>query len=147
MNRRVSIGLCAAGTTGIAAAYASAFVAGGPGWGSWCMVAGLALLCTGCMALGSWRAGRRSPLFLASLALTALAIVAGFGLALALPATERPGTALVLGFPVRAASVLFLVGVLPLFVLPLVYAVTFEQLTLTNEDLDRVRAARGESPS
>jgi hypothetical protein len=106
------------------------------------MVAGLAMLAVGCMALGAARAGRRSRLFIAALGLTALAIVAGFGLALALPASEAADSTLLLGFPVRAALVLYLVGVLPLLTLPLVYAATFDLLTLTGADLERVRAAR-----
>ena len=142
MNRSASLSMCAAGTTLICAAYLSAFVPGGPEWGTWCMVGGLAALCVGCTALGSYRSGRRSTLLNIALAFTALALVAGFGLALVLPPDEVTGASLVLGFPVRAAAVLYLVGLLPLFVLPLVYAVIFDRFTVTDDDVARVRAAR-----
>ena len=142
MSRNVSLGACGAGTLLIAIAYLSAFVPGGPSWGVWSMIAGLALLCPGVMALGTWRRARRSRLLEVTLVLTAVAIVAGFGLALALPATESATSPLVLGFPARAAAALYIVGVAPLFVLPMVYALTFDSLTLTDEDIERVRAAR-----
>lgn len=142
MSRTACLSLCTAGTALIGAAYLSAFMPNGPRWGAWCMVGGLASLCAGCMALGAHRRGRRSALFYAALVFTALAIVLGFGLALVLPPTEGAESRLVLGFPVRAAAVLYVVGLLPLFVLPVVYAVTFDRLTLSDEDIARVRAAR-----
>lgn len=142
MSRTLSLGACAAGTLLIAIAYLSAFIPGGPTWGIWSMIGGLALLCTGCIALGTWHRARRSRLLNVTLVFTAVAIVAGFGLAVVLPGSESATSVLVLGFPRRAASVLYIVGVAPLFVLPAVYAITFDTLTLTDDDLARVRAAR-----
>ena len=65
----------------------------------------------------------------------------GFLLALLLPPDTVNGPYW-LGLPRRAAVVLYGVGLLPLFVLPLAYAFTFDALTLSDEDLARVRAAR-----
>jgi len=52
---------------------------------------------------------------------------------------ETVSTPLWLGLPPRAAVILYGIGVLPLFVLPIAYAVTFESLTLNETDLERVR--------
>jgi hypothetical protein len=72
------------------------------------------------------------------LAFTFVVIVGGFAAALLLPA-EAAGARLVLGLPLRAAVVLYGVGLCPLLVLPLTYALTFDELTLRDEDLARVR--------
>jgi len=64
----------------------------------------------------------------------------GFCAALALPATESPLSRLWLGLPARAAVVIYGIGLLPIVVLPVAYALTFETQTLTAEDVERVRA-------
>lgn len=70
-------------------------------------------------------------------------VVVGVGLvALVLMPAASPGDeSLVLGLPPRAALLLYGVGLLPTTVVPVVYALTFERLTLTPEDLERVRRA------
>ena len=108
----------------------------------WCMVGGIATLSAGCQSLGAGRSGRRGWPLLLAMAVTVASILGGFGLALLLPATEGTGSRLVLGLPARAAAVLYVTGVLPLVVLPLLYALAFDRHTLTDEDLSRVRAAR-----
>ena len=129
----------------IAASYASAFASGGAGWGAWCMAVGVAGISVGVTALGAHRRGRPSLAVTVALALTALSLVTGFSLGLLLPpagSAER----IVLGFPVRAAAVIYLAGVLPLFVLPVVYAWTFDALTLREEDIERLRRAGKADP-
>jgi hypothetical protein len=64
----------------------------------------------------------------------------GFCAALALPATESPLSKLWLGLPARAAVVIYGIGLLPIVVLPVAYALTFETQTLSAEDVERVRA-------
>ena len=64
----------------------------------------------------------------------------GFCAALALPATEGPLSRLWLGLPARAAMVIYGIGLLPIVVLPIAYALTFETQTLSAEDVERVRA-------
>jgi hypothetical protein len=92
---------------------------------------------------------RRAPL---ALVLGALAgvwalISACFALALLLPPETGGGAeSLWLGLPRRAAIVLFGVGIVPLFVLPFVYAATFDALTLPEEELARIRAAAKRTP-
>lgn len=63
----------------------------------------------------------------------------GFCAALAIPATEGPLGKLWLGLPARAAIVIYGIGLLPIIVLPVVYALTFEAQTLNAEDVERVR--------
>lgn len=135
------------GTALVAAAYGSAFLPGGaPAWGTWSMVLGIALVSAGTMALGAARPGR--PLGgLAWAFVFVFVVVAGcFGAALLLPANEHAGSTLLLGLPVRAALVLYGIGWLPAFVLPVVYARTFRSQTLDAADLERIRAARPASP-
>ena len=66
-------------------------------------------------------------------------LASGFCLALGLPITEAPGTPLLLGLPVRAAIVIYGIGLLPIVVLPVAYALTFDTQTLSEEDIARVR--------
>ncbi len=143
MSRRVVLGALIASTLLIALAYASAFVRRGESWGVWCMIAGVTGISLSVTALGALRQGRRSPVVIVALALTGICIVAGFALALLLP-DEGAAERFVLGFPVRAAAVIWLVGVAPLFVFPLAYAMSFDGLTLRDDDLERVRRLRRE---
>jgi hypothetical protein len=143
MSRCLVAGVLIPGTLLIALAYASAFLGGGASWGVWCMIAGVTGLSLGVTALGALRQGRRSPVVIGALALTGVCIAAGFALALLLP-DEGVAERLVLGFPVRAAAVIWLVGVVPLFVFPVAYAMSFDDLTLRDDDLERVRRLRRE---
>jgi hypothetical protein len=69
----------------------------------------------------------------------------GFCAALALPATEGPLSQLWLGLPAPAAIVIYGIGLLPIIVLPVAYALTFESQTLNAEDVERVRALAREN--
>ncbi|MEP7382133.1 MAG: hypothetical protein ABI910_10630 [Gemmatimonadota bacterium] len=139
MTRRLTIGATIVATCCIALAYASAFVPGGARWGAWCMVVGLATMVVSLMTLGVVRRDRGVGRLAWPLAFTFVVIVAGFGAALVLP-VEGPGARLLLGLPLRAAIVLYGVGLLPILVLPIAYAATFDSMTLSEDDLARVRA-------
>jgi hypothetical protein len=93
--------------------------------GVWLLATGLAVLMPATMALGAPRRGPRARAVRVALWGTFVVLLAAFGAALALPAAEGPESPLFLGFPLRAAVVLYGAGVLPLIVLPLVYAWTF----------------------
>jgi hypothetical protein len=147
MTARRRLAPVVGGTVAVAAAYGSAFLPGGaPPWAPWAMVAGIALLTVGMMALGAARPGRGLGPLLFPLGFTFVVLVAGFGLALALPGREGAATPLRGGLPTRAALVLYGVGLLPALVLPLAYALTFRSMTLDEADLERIRAARRASP-
>lgn len=123
----------------IAAAYASAFPAGAPGWAPWLMAAGIAGALVSMMALGASRDGRVGVLAY-PFAFVFVVLAGGFAIALALPAPEAEGLTLWLGLPAGAAVILYGVGLLPLLVIPLAYALTFDHFTLQEEDWERVRA-------
>jgi hypothetical protein len=139
VKRRALAALVAA-TVLIAAAYASAFLPGGaPPWAPWLMVVGTAGLLTSMMALGAARPGRRLGPLKWVFAMVFVLVAGSFALALLLP-PEAAGDALVIGLPLRAAVVLLGVGLLPLFLVPVAYALTFDRVTLCEADLERIRA-------
>ncbi|HEU4699299.1 MAG TPA: hypothetical protein VFS40_08970 [Gemmatimonadales bacterium] len=125
----------------IAGAYASAFLPGGtPAWAPWLCAAGVPVMLVATMVLGAARGGRLSGRLALAFLLVGLLLVAGFALALGLPA-EAAGAPLRLGLPLRAAIVVYGIGLLPILILPVAYALTFEAQTLRPEDLERVRQA------
>lgn len=131
----------------VAAAYASAFLPHGPPrWAPWLMVAGTAGSVASVMALGAWREGSLGPLA-PVFAFVFVLLVAGFGAALVLPAGAGGPGELWLGLPPGAAVILYGVGFLPLLVVPVAYALTFDRFTLDEEDWERVRSARDGSGS
>ena len=132
--------LCAA-VLAIAAGYAAAFSKSGtPVWAPWLLALGIPISLGAIMILGAAR-GRNGigPLKLPFLFVVAVLAI-GFCAALALPATESPLSKLWLGLPARAAVVIYGIGLLPIVVLPVAYALTFETQTLSAEDVERVRA-------
>ena len=144
MTRRHALLALLLGTLAIAAAYASAFLPGDPpAWSAWAMGTGTAVVMVAAMALGAVRKRGIGRLKL-PFAFVFVVLAGGFAAALALP-PEAPGAPLYLGLPLRAAVVLVGIGLLPLLVLPVAYALTFDEMTLSEEDLARVRAAANES--
>lgn len=125
-------------------AYGAAIVTGGAqNWSAWVMAAATSFAMVATMVLGAARASRPQGGIRRLLVpfLTVLLILLGaFAAALLLPAAGEP---LLLGLPRRAAIVLYGVGILPVLILPLAYALTFEELTLDEEAIERVRAAAG----
>lgn len=144
---RVALAALVGGTLAIAAAYAAALLAGpggtAPGWAPWCLALGVPVCLVATMALGAVRDGRLSGRLLAPFLLVGAMLAGGFALALALPdlGAAEP---LWLGLPRRAAVIVYGIGLLPVVVLPVVYALTFDALTLRPADLERVMAAAAE---
>ena len=142
-KRRAVLALFAS-TVLIGLAYAGAFLPGGaPPWAARAMAIGITGSFVAVMVLGAARAtsgvGRLAPAF----AFLALLLAVGFGYSLAAGGGEAPEAPLWLGLPRRAATILYGIGILPLLVLPLAYARTFDSMTLTEEDIRRVREAGG----
>jgi predicted cobalt transporter CbtA len=137
---RLAVTGIAIGTAAIGVAYGAAFQAGGaPVWAAWVMATGTTLVLVALMLLGMARSGRRLGWLWGVLAFTAVVCLGGFGLALALP-PDVAGGRLIAGLPPRAAAVLYGVGFLPLAVLPLAYALSFDRQVLTPDDLAHLRA-------
>jgi hypothetical protein len=135
-----------AGILAIAIAYAGAFGrAGTPVWAPWLLALGIPISLGAIMILGAAR-GRKGigPLKLPFL-FVVVVLAIGFCAALALPATESPLSKLWLGLPARAAIAIYGIGLLPIVVLPVVYALTFESQTLSADDVQRVRALAREN--
>ena len=126
----------------VAIAYAAMFVTTDPPtWASVSLAIGANGVIMSLMALGAVRHDTL-PRSLVWTFIGLFVLCAGaFVIALLLPAHEGAGGALVLGLPLRTAIVLYGVGVVPIAILPLAYALTFESSTLSDEDLARVRAA------
>lgn len=127
-------------TCAIAVGYASAFLPGGaPSWAPWLLALGIPGALGGIMVLGAARERGGVGRLAIPFAFVIVTLTIGFGLALALPANEGPESTLWLGLPARAAIVVYGIGLMPVVVLPVAYALTFETQTLAAEDVERVR--------
>jgi hypothetical protein len=124
----------------IAGGYAAAFTPGGtPTWAPWLLAIGIPAALGGIMALGAARGSAGIGKLKFPFAFVFVVLTAGFCLALGLPANEGVGSTLWLGLPARAAIVIYGIGLLPIVVLPVAYALTFDTQTLNQADIDRVR--------
>jgi hypothetical protein len=143
VTRRVALTALFISILAIAAGYAAAFSKNGtPMWAPWLLALGIPVALGAIMILGAVRGSRGIGPLKFPFAFVVLVLAIGFVAALALPATEGPLSKLWLGLPARAAIVIYGVGLLPIIVLPVAYALTFETLTLSAEDLERVRAIK-----
>jgi hypothetical protein len=138
--RRVALLILFASIVAIAIAYAGALATGGTSvWAPWVAAVAIPSSLTAIMILGAVRGDRGIGALKMPFLFVALILIAGFVAALALPASENAGSWLLLGLPLRAAIVIYGIGLLPIVVLPVAYALTFETQTLTAEDVERVR--------
>ncbi len=127
----------------IATSYASAWLPGGaPVWGAWLMAIGSSASLVAMMMLGVARGDRGAGRLGWAFAFTFVVLAGGFGIALSMPGVDTPDGPLWLGLPPRAAIILYGIGLLPLFVLPVTYALSFDDRTLSVDDLERIRAVR-----
>jgi hypothetical protein len=129
----------------VAIAYAALFVSAAiPTWAPLSLAIGANGVIMSLMAIGAVRHDTmpRSLVwtFIGLFVLCAGAFVA----ALVMPPQEGASGPLLLGLPLRTAIVLYGIGVVPIAILPLAYALTFDSSTLSEEDLVRVRAANAE---
>jgi hypothetical protein len=129
-----------AGILAIALGYAGAFFPGGtPPWAPWLLALGIPIALGAIMILGAARGRMGIGPLKYPFAFVVAVLAIGFCAALALPATESALSRLWLGLPARAAIVIYGIGLLPIIVLPVAYALTFEAQTLSAEDVERVR--------
>lgn len=145
MSAALSIRLIVLGALLVGLGYGTAFLPGrSPRLEAGALLTGMTALLIGLMMLGARRPGASLRSLAIPFALTALLIAGGFGAALLLPA-DTQAEPLWLGLPRRAAMVVYGVGLLPVLLLPLAYAWTFDTHVLGPDDLDRIRAARRRS--
>jgi hypothetical protein len=139
-TRRAALVALVAGILAIALGYAAAFFPGGaPPWAPWLLALGIPIALGAIMILGAARGRRGIGPLKYPFAFVVAVLAIGFCAALALPATESALSRLWLGLPARAAIVIYGIGLLPIIVLPVAYALTFEAQTLSAEDVKRVR--------
>jgi hypothetical protein len=138
--RRITVGVLFLAIAAIAIGYAGAFVRNGPAaWSAWIVAIAVPIALVAIMILGALRGRSGIGRLKIPFVFVGLILMVGFVAALALPATESPASKLWLGLPLRAAIVIYGIGLLPIVVLPVAYALTFETQTLRAEDVERVR--------
>lgn len=147
---RWSLRAIAGSALGLTVAYGSAFLPDGPpAWAPWLFVVATAFMMVATMALGAARRGRIGRLW-GPFVLVLLILVGGLAAVLTLPPTDPAAPTLWLGLPPRAAIVVYGLGLLPFLIVPTAYAWTFDEQTLGEGELERVRdealRAKGESP-
>jgi len=139
-TRKAALLALFAGILAIATGYAAAFLRGGPpAWAAWLLALGIPIALGAIMILGAARGRLGIGQLKYPFAFVVAVLAIGFCAALALPATESPLSRLWLGLPARAAIVIYGIGLLPIVILPVAYALTFETQTLNAEDVARVR--------
>jgi len=138
--RRAAVVVLFLSILAIAVAYTVALTtSGGSVLAPWIAAIAIPASLTAVMILGAVRGDRGIGRLTLPFLFVALILILGFVAALALSATESEGSRLVLGLPLRAAIVIYGIGLLPIIVLPVAYALTFETQTLSAEDVERVR--------
>lgn len=132
----------------IGVVYAVTFLARTPPlWSVWLFVVAISVSMVATMIIGATRTDGRLGLLVIPFILTLAIVLGGFSLVLLLPAASEP---LWLGLPRRAAIVIYGIGLLPLLILPIAYALTFDDSNLSAEDLKSIGelgAVRIPSPS
>ena len=138
--RRVAVVILFVSIAAIAIAYGAALVTKGASPSApWIAAIAIPVALTAIMILGAVRGDKGIGRLGIPFGFVALILIVGFVAALTLPATESPTSSLWVGLPVRAAIVIYGIGVLPIIVLPVAYALTFETQTLNADDVERVR--------
>jgi hypothetical protein len=138
--RRVAVVVLFVSIAAIAIAYGAALVTSGASTlAPWIAAIAVPISLTAIMILGAVRGDKGIGRLAVPFGFVALILIVGFLAALILPATESSTSSLWLGLPARAAIVIYGIGVLPIIVLPVAYALTFESQTLSAQDLERVR--------
>lgn len=123
----------------LAGSYASAFLPGGaPAFVPWVFATATAGSMIAVLLLGVARRGLRLGILGWVFAFCFLCVAGGFWLALAAEPV-RAGATFWAGLPKGAATILFVVGLLPMVVLPMAYALTFDDVTLNDAELEALR--------
>ncbi len=104
--------------------YVSAWF-GAPTWGTWSMISGSALCMSAAIAMGAANSHIRPARVALVAAFLLVVIVAGFGIPMYFPAVTVE-TPLVLGLPLPVAIEVYGVGLLPVVVLPILFALEFK---------------------
>ncbi|HET7188561.1 MAG TPA: hypothetical protein VFI52_10415 [Gemmatimonadaceae bacterium] len=139
--KRVLIRLLVASCCLVALSYAAVFAGARGGWAPWTLAIGANGVLMSLMAIGAVRRDTLPRSLVWTFGGMFVFCAGCFVAALALPAAEGANGPLLFGLPLRTAIVLYGIGVVPIFILPFAYALTFESSTLSEADLHRVRTA------
>jgi hypothetical protein len=138
MTRRFALLVIFVSMLVIGAGYASAFLPGGaPRFMTFAFAIATAAVMTAIIVLGAARNGRKLGVLAWVFAFTFVVLAAGFSVAL--NQTTVNTARLYLGLPAGAAIIMFVVGFLPMAVLPVAYALTFESTTFDDVELEELR--------
>lgn len=138
--RRLALAVIFLSMLAIAGGYASAFLPGGaPPLAAWIFAIATAAMMVAVLVLGAARTGVRFGGLVWVFVFCFMALAGGFALALLAPEVTADA-ALYMGLPQGAAVILFVVGLMPMLVLPIAYALTFDKTTLSTEELEALRA-------
>jgi hypothetical protein len=127
------------GSLGVGAAYIMTLSARLQTAAAVLMILGIPTMMIGIMMLGARRRGSIGALRIPFAAVW-LIVVCGFLTALFLPPDTVAMPHIFAGVPRRAAIILYGIGLLPLLGMPLAYAATFDDFTLSETELARLRA-------
>jgi len=105
----------------------------------WIVAYAMSFMIVGFMILGSAKNGKVGSLKLPFLFILFILLI-GFSAMFLLPVGEN--IIYLWGFPLPTAVMIYFVWLLPLFVIPVAYALTFDNLTLTDSDLKRIEAVK-----
>lgn len=139
--KRVLIRLLVVSCCLVALSYAAVFAGARGGWAPWTLAIGANGVIMSLMAIGAVRRDTLPRSLVWTFVGLFLFCAGCFVAALVLPVAEGANGPLLFGLPLRTAIVLYGIGVVPIFILPFAYALTFEASTLSEADLIRVRAA------
>lgn len=138
MARRFALIVILLSMVVIGAGYASAFRDNGPPrFMTYAFAIAMAAVMTSILVLGAARKGKPLGNLTWVFVFTFVVIAAGFSIALG--QTDVATGKLYLGLPAGSAIILYVVGLLPMAVLPIAYALTFEKTTLSDEELAELR--------
>ncbi len=139
-SRALPVIVCSA--LGNLVAYVSAFRgSAAPTWAPFVFAISTVAMLTAIIVLGAHRRDRKLGLLAIPIALVAVILLGGFLAALQV-APPSAGSRLFAGLPLGAAIVVYGIGLLPLVILPVAYALTFANMTLSDADIQRVRDAK-----
>lgn len=142
MAIRTALFLILSAVVAIGGAYGATLALGAaPAFAAYALAYGIGASTTGMFILGAVRAGRLAPSLVVAFTIVFVVVIGAFWLALGMPAAEGAGGPLLLGLPRRTAIVLYGVGLVPMFLLPVAYALSFDKGILSEDDIARVRAA------
>ena len=138
MTRRFALLVIFVSMLVIGAGYASAFRDGGaPRFMTYAFAIATAAVMTAIIVLGAARKGKKLGVLGWVFAFTFVVLAVGFSVAL--NQTTVTTDKLYLGLPAGAAVILYIVGLLPMAVLPIAYALTFEKTTFDEQELEELR--------